>query len=166
MTETDPPTTLRGMLSRVDTGWWEFRAAAVGFPAERMNEHLDETSERSWTRKQMLAHVAAWHELTADRINTLLMTGRQSDPPHQVDAFNARVARQAVGRTAGEVLQELDMSFTRLRRHLERLTDAQLAADDAWAAQVIAGNTYDHYGEHLADLALPEPPEGEASPPR
>lgn len=165
MNDEQLPATVSAMLARVDEGWWQFRAAALQFPAGRMNEHLGETSEATWTRKQMLAHVAAWHELTADRINQLVMTGNKSDPPASVDAFNARVARQAVGRTAGEVLQELDRSFARLRRHLERMTDRQLLAHDAWAAQVVAGNTYEHYAEHMADLALPEPPAGEALPP-
>jgi hypothetical protein len=165
VTEEQLPTTLRALLARVDEGWWKFRYAAVQFPAGRMNEHLDETDPNSWTRKQMLAHITAWHDLTSDRLDHLRTTGKTSEPPASDEVFNAQVARRAVGRTAGEVLQEMDMSFSRLRRHLERLTDAQLALHDGWAAQVVAGNTFDHYAEHLADLALPEPPAGEAAPP-
>jgi hypothetical protein len=166
MSDEQLPTTLRALLVRVDDGWAHFRGAAARFPSGRMNEHLDETDPASWTRKQMLAHVAAWHDLTADRLDHLVTTGEMSDAPGNVDAFNARTARQAIGRTAGEVIEEMDMSFSRLRRHIERMTDAQLAMHDAWAAHVIAGNTFDHYAEHMADLALPEPPEGEAGPPR
>ena len=70
------------------------------------------------------------------------------------DAFNARVARQAIGRTGGEVLTEMEMTFNRLRRQLARLTDEQLAADDGWAAAMIAGNTYGHYEEHWADVYI------------
>jgi DinB superfamily len=165
VTEEQLPTTLRALLARVDQGWWKFRYAAVQLPAGRMNEHLDETDPASWTRKQMLAHISAWHDLTSDRLDHLRTTGKTSEPPASDEAFNAQVARRAVGRTAGEVLEEMDMSFSRLRRHLERLTDAQLALHDGWAAQVVAGNTFDHYAEHLADLALPEPPEGDATPP-
>ena len=38
-----------------------------------------------------------------------------------------------------------------------RLTDAQLHADDHWAAQKIAANTFEHYAEHIADLTPPDP---------
>jgi hypothetical protein len=167
MSDEHLPATVRATLARVDGAWWQFRAATARYPSERMNERLGGGSETSWTRKQMLAHVTAWHDLTADRINRFLATGkpenrREADEP---DAFNARVARQAVGRTAGEIIEELDMSFSRLHRHLERMTDAQLVAHDGWAAHVIAGNTYDHYAEHMADLALPEPPPGEPGTP-
>jgi DinB superfamily len=167
MNDEQLPTTVRDTVSRMAAGWVEFRAAADRFPAGRMNEHLDETDPRSWTRKQMLAHVAAWHELTADRLSAFVASGERQNRPESEnpDAFNARVARQAVGRTAGEVLQELDMSYSRLTRHVDRLTDAQLALHDRWAAQVIAGNSYDHYAEHMADLALPEPPPEEAGTP-
>lgn len=165
MTDEQLPTTLRALLLSIDDGWAHFRGAAARFPAGRMNEHLDDTDPASWTRKQMLAHVAAWHDLTADRLDHLVVAGQTSDAPQSVDAFNAQVARRAVGRTAGEVIEELDMSFSRLRRHIARMTDAQLAIHDAWAAHVIAGNTFDHYAEHMADLALPEPAEGEVDPP-
>ncbi len=163
MPEDELPRTARATLARVDAAWRQFRSAAGFVPAERMNEHLDEAG---WTRKQMLAHVTAWHELTADRLNKLFATGKPSDPPETAnpDAFNARVARQAVGRTAGEVLEEMDMSFNRLRRYLERMTDGQLALHDDWAAHVIAGNTYGHYAEHLADVAPPEPPPADVQP--
>jgi len=47
----------------------------------------------------------------------------------------------------------LDDSFRKLRREVARLTDDQLVAHDAWAATIIAGNSFGHYEEHLADLA-------------
>ena len=51
----------------------------------------------------------------------------------------------------------MEMTFNRLHRQMSRLTDAQLHADDGWAAHVIGGNTFDHYAEHMAELYLPEP---------
>ena len=115
----------------------------------------------------MLAHVAAWHELTADRLSAFVASGERQTGPNREnpDAFNARVARQAVGRTAGEVLKELDATVQPPDPPVDRLTDAQFALHDRWAAQVIAGNSYDHYAEHMADLALPEPPPEEAGTP-
>ena len=148
-----PPLSVRELTARVDAGWAAFRSAAFSFPAEHMNDHL---TEHGWTRKQMLAHIAAWHDLTSDRIVKLALTGRPSALQRDTDAINALAARVAIGKTAGEVLEEIESTFNRLRRQMVRLTDEQLRVANAWAAQVIAGNTYEHYAEHFADLAPPE----------
>ena len=153
--EPDLPKTMRDTLRSVDQAWAAFRAAAERFPLERMDERL---SEGGWTRKQMLEHVAAWHDLTADRLVKLINTGKPAPLDRDIDAFNAAVARQAIGKTAGEILKDMDATFNRLRRQMARLNDAQLRADDWWLAYVISANTYGHYGEHWAEIYTPELP--------
>jgi hypothetical protein len=153
------PQTMKEMDARVDGAWLQFLASASAFPSERMDEHL---SEGGWTRKQMLAHISAWHDTAHDRLGDMIMTGKPSERTFDEDSFNARVARQAIGRTAGEILKEMEMTFNRLRRQLGRLTDQQLVADDGWAANVIAGNTYEHYQEHAADVYQPPPPDNKS----
>ena len=158
--EPDLPKTMRDTLRAVDQAFTAFRAAAERFPLERMDERL---SEDGWTRKQMLEHVAAWHDLTADRLVKLINTGKPAPLDRDIDAFNAAVARQAIGKTAGEILKDMDATFNRLRRQMARLNDAQLRADDWWLAYVISANTYGHYGEHWAEVYTPElPPNGRA----
>ena len=152
-----PPLTLREMLARVDAGWAAFRALAFRYPAEHMDDHL---AQDGWTRKQMLAHIAAWHDLTADRLVALGLTGKPAPLERDVDTVNARAARVAIGKTAGEVLKDVESTFNRLRRQMLRLNDAQLRLGQGWAAMVIAGNTYEHYAEHIAELTPPEPPPG------
>jgi len=125
------------------------------FPSERMDERL---GEDAWTRKQMLEHIAAWHDLTADRLVKMINSGRPEPLDRDTDAFNATVARQAIGKTSGEVLKDMDATFNRLRRQMARLTDAQLKNDDWWAAYVIGGNTYGHYEQHFAEIYTPELP--------
>ena len=154
-----PPETVREALRLVDAGWVTFRNAAARFPAERMDEHL---TEGGWTRKQMLAHIAAWHDLTTERLGKFALGGKPVPLDSDEDRFNARVARQAVGKTAGEVLKDMEATFNKLRRRLQSMTDQQLTAQRGWAAHVIAGNTYDHYREHYADIYTPEPAEGQA----
>jgi hypothetical protein len=139
---------LDAVLARADAYWRAFRALAARYPLQ----HIDEPLTREWTRKQMLAHVAAWHDLTSERLLAFTKSGAVQPLTVAIDSFNARVARAAVGRTSGEVLGSLDASFSRLRRQVAQLTDEQLAAHDGWARQVIAANTYDHYEEHAADL--------------
>lgn len=145
---TDQPT-VKEVLARLDAGWSIFSAAVHAMPAERLEQRL---GEDAWTRKQMLAHVAMWHDLTIDRLAAQVERGQPPEIDEDEDAVNARAARGAVGRTTGEVILALDESFRRLRREIARATNEQLAANDSWAASVIAANTWRHYDEHLADL--------------
>jgi hypothetical protein len=146
------PRTMRETLRHVDDAFAAFRALAARFPSERMDERI---GPDGWTRKQMLEHVAAWHDLTADRVVQMINTGQSAPLDRDTDGFNAAVARQAVGKTSGEVLKDIDATFNRLRRQLARVTDAQLSNDDWWLAFVIGGNTYGHYEEHWADIYTP-----------
>jgi hypothetical protein len=145
---TDQPT-VKEMLARMDEGWAAFSHAVHALPAELLEAKL---GEDGWTRKQMLAHIAVWHDLTTDRVAEVIETGRRPESPADEDAVNARAARTAVGRTNGEVILAMEESFRRLRREVARLTNEQLVADELYAAAIIAGNTYGHYREHLADL--------------
>ncbi|MDL2335311.1 MAG: hypothetical protein QFC55_04705 [Chloroflexota bacterium] len=150
-----PKLTLRQLVARVDDAFGEFRAAAASYPKEHMDERL---GEDLWTRKQMLAHVAAWHDLTAERLIKMSLSGQSVALERDVDKVNANAARVAVGKTAGEVLKDVEATFGRMRRQLVRMTDVQLHADDAWAIHIVASNTYEHYADHIAELAPPEPP--------
>ena len=153
------PQTVRETVQVVDESWRAFHAMAARFPSERMDEHL---SEDGWTRKQMLFHIAAWHDLTADRLIKFFNTGQPPEFDGDTDQFNALAARRAIGKTAGEVMNDTEATFNRLRRQIQRLSDPQLVQFDRWAAWVIRGNTYGHYEEHWQDVFSPEPPPGSA----
>jgi hypothetical protein len=137
-------------LARMDEGWAAFRRRVHALPSQLLEGRL---GGGSWTRKQMLAHVATWHERTVEALGWLIETGELPGEPEPTDAINARSARAAVGRTTGEVLFAVDDSYRQVHRAVARLTDDQLLAHDGWATAMIAGNTYGHYEEHLADLA-------------
>jgi DinB superfamily len=141
--------TLREVLERLDRGWSAFRDRVHDLPSEQLELHI---SEGSWTRKQMLGHIAAWHDLTVERLARFAESGQPNGVDEDEDVINARAAHAAVGRTSGELVLNLDDSFRRLRREVGRLSDAQLRAHDSWATSIIAGNTFDHYEDHLADL--------------
>jgi hypothetical protein len=144
----DQPT-VKEILSQMDQGWAWFSRAVHDLPAEMLDAHL---GEDGWTRKQMLAHIAVWHDLTVERLTTFVETGRPARLDEDEDTTNARAARGAIGRATGEVLLSLDESYRRLRREVGRLTNEQLAAHDGWAAALIAANSHGHYAEHRADL--------------
>ena len=137
-------------LARMDDAWSEFHGRVEALPSQLLEHHI---ADGQWTRKQMLAHIAAWHEATVLRLVDMVASGAPQDVPGDDGAINERAARGAIGRTTGEILLDVDQSYRQLRRKVASLSDADLIANDSWAVAVIAGNTYDHYAEHLADLA-------------
>jgi hypothetical protein len=143
--------TVKDVLARIDEAWARFSDGVRAMPAESLEERL---REESWTRKQMLAHISMWHDLTVDRLVSFAETGKPARLEEDEDVINARASRASEGRTAGEVLLAMQDSFRRLRQEVGRLSNAQLAANDGWAASVIAGNTFGHYEDHLADLRV------------
>lgn len=150
MRTTDQPA-VRETVDRMDRAWEEFHRRVHQLPRERLEHPV---AQGEWTRKQMLGHVWTWHDLTTHRLAIFVETGAPNGPDEDTDVVNERAARAAGGRTTGEILGELDESYRRLRREVLRLTDAQLEAHDGWATAIIAGNSYGHYEEHLADLGV------------
>jgi hypothetical protein len=149
MSTTTEPLTQRDALARMDEAWSAFRDRVHQLPSEQLEARI---GDGGWTRKQMLAHIGAWHDLTGERLTRFAESGEPGEPPEDEDVINARVARSAEGRTTGEILLAMEDSYRRVRREVSRLTDAQLAAHDGWATAIIAGNTFDHYPDHLPDL--------------
>jgi hypothetical protein len=117
----------------------------------------DRIGDEGWTRKQMLAHICAWHDLTTDRLIKAGVTGQPVMLDREQEQINAAAARVAIGKTAGEVLKDVESTYARLRRQMLRMTDADLRIGEGWAAERIAGNTYDHYEEHMPELVPPAP---------
>ena len=142
---------IRHTLRRMDEGWAAFSERVDALRVEQVTTRL---GEGAWTRKQMLAHITTWHELTTTRLLKFAETGEPVGLPNDEheDAINARTARSSEGRTSGEIVIAMTDSHRRLRRTVAALTDAQLAAHDGWASAVIAGNSFSHYEQHLPDL--------------
>ena len=143
------PQTIAEMLALMDKGWAGFHGRVTSMATEQLEPRI---GDGQWTRKQMLAHITTWHDLTVRRLAGFSESGAPSELSEHEDAVNARAARTAEGRTTGEVLLAMADSYRRLRRQVEMLNHPQLTAHDGWAASVIAGNSYGHYAEHLPDL--------------
>ena len=153
---TEAPVVVDGsaLLGRARKAWGPFRhggMTGVGLSGLRRR------TPAGWTFGALAAHVAAWHLLTAERLERFAETGEPTPPPDDVDAFNADVARRAEGRLPTEIIDELDRSWQRIEAVVPRLTGEQVAASDGWAEAVIAGNTYDHYEEHRGELRSARP---------
>jgi hypothetical protein len=150
---TDQPTT-KDLLARMDDAWSSFSHAVHALPTELLDQKL---GEDQWSRKQMLAHIATWHDLTVERLAGFLDSGLPTTIDEDEDTINARAARGAEGRTTGEVLLALDESYRHLRREVGRLSNEQLAMHEGWAPRVVAENTFGHYTDHTADLDRKSP---------
>jgi hypothetical protein len=139
------------ILALVDASWSTFRdgverARGAGF---------DGTTEAGWTVRGMLAHICAWHDASAYRLHRFAATGQpQPKVEPDDDTFNARVASESADRSDDEILDALHGSFRRLRDAIATLPPGSLQVDGGWAEAVIAGNTYEHYEEHLAELEV------------
>ena len=141
--------TVPELLARMDAGWAAFIGTVHATPNEQLELHV---GDGGWTRKQMLAHIGTWHDLTSDRISKFRDSGEPPGLDEHEDAINARAARAATGRTTGEIVRGMEDSFRRLRREVAQLTEEQLAAHEWWPVAIVRGNTFGHYEEHLPDL--------------
>ena len=158
MASTTTPGTSNELLARVDDGWRSFRESVrhVG------RAGMDGQTGAGWTFNDLVAHIAGWHDLTARRLRVFRLTGAFPGPGDEssvgipafanADEFNARLvsSHRLVGAEA--LVDELDTTFHAVRSEVALLTDAQLHAADDRVIAVVAGNTYDHYAEHAAEL--------------
>lgn len=136
--------------------WISFRLAvlSIGLSA------LDTPTTAGWTYKDLVAHVAAWFDLTIDRLARFRETGETKGPGGEADDINAAVVARTRGRDVREILDGLDASMTKLLEEIRKLDDEQIHANDDWAIAIVAGNTYGHFAEHHVELhaAVPKRP--------
>lgn len=172
------PGTSKDLVARMQEAWLPFRIAAASLGHKR----LEEPTPSGWTYKQMLGHVAAWHELAARRLRDFRTTGQteRSAADRDVtdalfkalgvgaqdreallnewdmDRFNAAIAAASVRDDAAILFRKLDGSFERLRDEVAQLTDDQVTSHVAdgrsFAAAITEGDSYGHYGEHLEEI--------------
>jgi hypothetical protein len=157
---TATPATSKDLLERIDEGWRPFRDAVRGLGRGRFAE----TTSAGWTYRDLIAHVAAWEDLTARRLRAFRETGEQGYPEdaRDTDAFNARVAESHRLVGAEALVDELDTAHKRLTEEIARLTDEQVGQDiqptawgpQPWVVAVVAGSTFGHYREHAEEMGI------------
>lgn len=127
------------------------------------DDRLLEPVMDDWTGKDLLAHVAWWHDHSALVIEDL-RAGRQppdaSDPANSTDAVNERTLREHRDDPADLTRRAFNESFTRLLAALEPVTEAELFANDRWPSlhgealvETILWDSSRHYDAHREQLA-------------
>ena len=132
------------LLEKMKEGWRPFRRAVARSGWRR----LSHTTSAGWTAKAMLSHIAYWLE-SLDRALPYRLRGERGPIP-DVQAENDREQAAADGRSAEETVKRLDDAYAKLVKIVEGLP----AEDDLhfMAIRLIAGESYGHFAEHLAEI--------------
>lgn len=109
-----------------------------------------------WSVKATLGHITWWeqvalHALTGEPDEDIL-PGEEWD----IDRANARLFERNRSRPLGDVLADFERSSIALLRAVEAMPAARLDEPSPYGgplADLIAGNTYEHYDEHASAIA-------------
>jgi hypothetical protein len=134
--------------------------------------HLSDTQmtepgvENEWSIKDILAHISFWHRRLSYLIDCALrgepfarLRNEGEDGDAAIDRVNAENEAANKHRPLAKVRAEYAQAYKQALANLARLTDDDLGADSRLSVflggsllQLIAGDTYEHYQEHLAPI--------------
>jgi hypothetical protein len=133
---------------------WEAQLARVD-PA-RMTEP---GASGAWSVKDIIAHIA-WHELQMVGVLRSRIFSGSDWWTLPTDERNARIYAASQDRPLPEVLAEARQAYAQMSELAQGLTDEDLNSaarfkdmpPDWLPWQVLAGNTFEHYDDHAADI--------------
>lgn len=128
------------------------------------DEQLLQPAMDAWTGKDLLAHMAWWHDHSV-RVIAALRAGREpyddTDPANTTDALNERTHREHLDDPPALTRRAFNELFTRLLVALEPVTDEELFADDRWPwlggealAEMILWDSSRRYEQHRAQVEV------------
>src|SRR5438477_11487762 len=129
---------------RIGQGYRALRSALEALPRERFTEKL----RTGWSLNENLAHLAAWEETVPKRVAAVLESGEDPKLYDDIDAFNARAAAEAQGKTT-------DVPLARWSAAHERVLEAvRSMPEDAerLALEIVEWHKTGHYPDHFADV--------------
>lgn len=159
----------RELLQAMREGHQRVAVAIKNVPDRR----LVEPGPDGWSGKDLLTHIAWWHDHSA-RVTDALRAGRQpydrDDAANSTDAINERILRDHREDPPQVARREFDESFARLMAALEPLDDDELFASDRWPwldgealVEMVLWDSSRHYDAHREQL---ERAAERTSPPR
>ncbi len=125
--------------------------------------------EGSWSVKDTIAHLNAWHRRTLTWLEMGRLgvgeAGRHPIEPEpgfgwdEFDAINALSYQQDINRELNDVLNEFVRTFQQLHLETQALSEAELFGKTGLSLffrdplfNYIAGNTFEHYQHHIPPL--------------
>jgi uncharacterized protein (TIGR03083 family) len=155
----EEPMTRNELVDRIERSWRELDGLAGNVD----DESLEAPVADGWTVKDHLVHLAAWEEsLLAllegrDRAAAMGVTGMEEAG---TEAINAAVFDQHREEAPDLALAGFRQTHRRLLDRLEQLSDEDLslpyshfqpgADEERPVGGWVAGNTFEHYAEHLS----------------
>jgi hypothetical protein len=145
--------TLEDLLDEIEAHWAEFGAAVSSFTDE---EILRPQSIGDWSLKDLIAHVAAWEEEAARRIDEIIRGNGASltwPTKEEEDAFNEAAVSASQGLSIDQVIKRLEDCHQDVIDMLASFGDELATADiEVPAGEWVPGWTYLHYQNHLPDI--------------
>ena len=146
--------TRQEIIAQIEQSYAALEAALATLNAGQMTQPA---LPGGWSVKDALAHLSVWHRRALDiiepvqppRVSAIPPSGIEAD---QVEALNARFFAEHKDEPLPDVLANFRESYRQVLASTERLADAdlmKLLAGETRLWEVIAGNTYDHYPEHI-----------------
>lgn len=154
MSEPTRPADKAELLAIIQTGYDQFEALLASLPAEQMTIP---GVNGSWSVKDNLAHLAAWHNYQATRLHAVLNGTAPSDPAPGLeteDEINEYFYQRDKDLPLAEVLAEFRASYQRLLTATQALGWETLNKPFPWFDNDVPiggyclGNTVGHYELH------------------
>ncbi len=136
-------TTLEELLQKEDTAWLAFVDAFAGIPEDRRDV---EGVVPGWTVHDMVWHCGYWAGYVGDVLERM-HRGEPAAEDQDWDAFNRDVIEVGRGMLWDDVIVQSEQNRVRARAALTALEQPSDAA-----VEEFAGETFDHYDEHAAEL--------------
>ena len=142
------------LMQQIEQSYADLEAALAALDAAQMTAPA---LPGGWSVKDALAHLSVWHRRALDLIQPVQPPRVPEIPPSgieedQIEAFNARFYQEHKDDPLAEVLASFRDSYQQLLASVQQLSEADLTKPvrgETLTWHIIAGNTYDHYPEHL-----------------
>lgn len=146
--------TKQATIEQVEQSYAAFEAVLDALDAAQMTARA---LPGGWSVKDALAHLSVWHRRALDIIDPVEPPRVPAIPPSgiedaQTDAFNARFYAEHQRLPLPEALAGFRESYRQLLECVQRMSEAdlnRLLDSETRVWEIVAGNTYDHYPEHL-----------------
>ena len=146
------------LIQKIESEWNNLQASLDGLTEEQMHRP---GVVGEWTIKDILAHLTAWQT----RLITTLFKAEKGFTPdttesgQTVDQMNAKFYREMKDRSFDQVWDDLDSSYHQLLSRLAGWKEKDLFDPGRFKwmkgepfAAYIAGDSYEHYAEHAAQI--------------
>ncbi|MGA7670415.1 MAG: maleylpyruvate isomerase N-terminal domain-containing protein [Nitrolancea sp.] len=128
------------ILQDVSKSWLELVKAVRGLSDEQVTKPA---SVDQWSVKDIMAHVTFWESRLIHDIGLL---ERGETPPEESDfeSINQEESTRSRAASLDDVRAQFDAMHDQMMGMLEGTSHL--------SRELVAGNTYEHYDEHLADI--------------